>query len=234
MIEAIRKSATERGITRLCHFTPSRNLAHIIANQQGVLASRHLESDERAIFNPTDVNRYDGFPDHVCCSIQYPNAWYFKRARGNERLFQDWVILLIKPDHLWMDGAKFCPRNAAAHMGRDVAEGPGMFEKLFAANVDGAQGRTYSRGPSHPTWLPTDEQAEVLIPDRIALADVLGVAAMSRSQGKTEIARLRQLNQRVPPFLIAPHFYNPQMLSNTLRTGGMPAEILLYKGDTYA
>ena len=137
---SIRGSAARRGITRLCHFTPSRNLGHIAAGLQGILASRHLGDDEKATFNPTDLERLDGYPDHVCCSIQYPNAWYFRTARGQEPLFQEWVVLLIDPFYLWRTGTKFSPRNAAAMHGRLVGEGVHAFEALFAETVQGAGG----------------------------------------------------------------------------------------------
>ena len=122
-MNGIRERANRRGVTRLCHFTPSRNLAHIASDTRGILASRHLKGDEAAIFNPTDKARLDGHTGHVCCSIQYPNAWYFRRARENERLFPDWVVLLIDARYLWQAGTKFCPRNAAAGHGRVVHEG---------------------------------------------------------------------------------------------------------------
>ena len=60
MIEAIRRDAERRGTTRLCHFTPSRNLQHIAANRAGILATGQLTNDERATFNPTDLLRLDG------------------------------------------------------------------------------------------------------------------------------------------------------------------------------
>ena len=85
----VRADAMQRGITRLCHFTPSRNLSHIAEDRTGILSAKHLLEAEKTIFNPTDLERLDGYPDHVCCSIQYPNAWYFKKARSRERLFQD-------------------------------------------------------------------------------------------------------------------------------------------------
>ncbi len=41
MIADIRASAHVRGITRLCHFTPSRNLMHIATDPNGLLVSRN-------------------------------------------------------------------------------------------------------------------------------------------------------------------------------------------------
>ncbi len=222
MIASIQASAVRRGITRLCHFTPSRNLGYIAEDRVGILASKHLGEDEQAVFNPTDSERLDGYPDHVCCSIQYPNAWYFKKARGRERLFRDWIILLIKPHYLWYAGAKFCPRNAAAEHGRRVDEGVEAFEALFAEIVEGTH--MYRRDLRQPAFLPTDEQAEVLIPDRIRRQDVIGIAVRDDAQAKREVARLKLLGLSLPPIVIVPDFFNPKKLSQLLRAGRVPVE----------
>jgi hypothetical protein len=233
VIKAIRDIVMQRRITRLCHFTPSRNLVHIATDPQGILASVHLKENEKAIFNPTDVTRLDGYPDHVSCSIQYPNAWYFRKARDKDHLFRDWVVLLIKPHHLWMSETKFCARNASANLGGDVCEGLKGFMALFAENVVGAYGQTFTRSLSHPSWLPTDEQAEVLIPDRVEREDVLGIVVLDESQAKREIVRLRQLNERVPRIVVAPTFYDAKELSKVIRSGTIPTEREYYPGDEH-
>ena len=224
VIESIEAEAAKRGITRLCHFTPSRNLGHIVSDPQGLLASRHLEEDEKAVFNPTDSARLDGYPDHLCCSIQYPNAWYFRKARENESLFRDWVVVFIKGRYLWQEGTKFCPRNAAANYGRGVGEGRAAFAALFAQSVAGS-GRTYERGPNHPAFLPTDEQAEVLIRDAVAHEDVMGIAVRDHAQAKREVARLTIQGLTPPRMVAVPEFYSPGRLSTLLRGGRVPAEI---------
>lgn len=215
----IQAEAARRGITRLCHFTPSRNLSHIAADKEGVLASRHLRENEKGIFNPTDVNRMDGYPDHVCCSVQYPNAWYFRTARSREHLFLDWVVLFIKPDYLWRSGTKFSPRNAAAESGELVREGYEAFLALFAGRVG-----NFSRGPDHPDFLPTDEQAEVLIPDRIRRQDIIAVAVCDDAQARREDSRLGLFGLKLAPFVIVGEFYDPRRLSRLLRSGRVPRE----------
>ncbi len=222
IISAIRSEAEGRGITRLCHFTPSRNLAHIASDPRGLLASHHLKADEKTVFNPTDVERLDGYTGHLCCSIQYPNAWYFRTARKKEMLFPDWVVVFIKSHYLWRTGTKFCPRNAAAGYGRSVDEGSAAFRGLFAQSVEG--NRTYLRGPHHPAFLPTDEQAEVLVPDVIRHDDVIGVAVRDQAQVKQEALRLKISGGKVPRFFVVPEFYSPSWLSSLLRTGRTPAE----------
>lgn len=229
MIESIKIAAERRGITRLCHLTPSRNLVHIAEGRQGILASEHLKSDAKSVFNPTDSKRFDGHPGHVCCSIQYPNAWYFKKAREGETLFLDWVVLLIKSHYLWRSGVKFCPRNAAAGSGKYVQEGERAFNSLFEETVEGS--RTFTRGPRHPVFLPTDQQAEVLIPDRVEWPDVLGIVVYDEAQASREAARLEMLQVGCPPILIVPEFFCPQRLRSILLSGRTPEECEFRKGD---
>ena len=232
MNASIRAKVMTRGISRLCHFTPSRNLMHIATDPNGILSTARLRQDEKAILNPTDLARYDGLPNYVCCSIQYPNTWYFKKARNNsDTLFADWVVVLIKPDHLWATGTKFCERNAAANRGSGVAEGEDAFDAMFKERVVGAYSKVFVRTGTHPTWLTTDDQAEVLIPDRVAREDILGVAVADLAQAKREHARLTQLEVNVPPLVIAPDFFRePRWLSTQLRSGQPPTETIYVPG----
>ena len=195
------------------------------ADQTGVLPAKRLQMDERQVFNPTDRERLDGFPDHVSCSIQYPNAWYFRKARLKDQLFRDWVVLLIRPHYLWHHGTKFCPRNAAAGGGEDVAAGLAAFESLYAPAVRGAKGNTYRRLLLHPSWLPTDEQAEVLIPDLVRHDDLLGVAVADEAQGRCEAGRLAYLGIEPPPIYVAPG------LLRSLRIEHQPSERWYPRGN---
>lgn len=225
----IKAEVERRGITRLCHFTPSRNLGQILSGTFGVLATRNLEKDERHIFAPTDLQRLDRHKDHISCSIEYPNAWYFDKARAREILFRDWVILFIDPKYLWKDGTRFCARNAAASFGREVRSGHLAFEGLFASRVTGAYGKDYVRTARTPDFCPTDEQAEVLIPDMISLEDILGLAVYSVEQARNEIVRLLYLQipearVRELRIVIAPDLYDKHKLSRLLKLGQRPEE----------
>jgi hypothetical protein len=82
MNAAIKKKVRQRGVTRLCHFTPSRNLIHIASGVTGILATKKLEAEERKLYTPTDLLRFDGHAGFISCSLEYPNAWYFDKARG--------------------------------------------------------------------------------------------------------------------------------------------------------
>ena len=198
----------------------------------GILATRQLQADERALYNPTDLSRYDGHEDHICCSVEYPNAWYFDRAKGNELLFSDWVVLLIDARYLWEDGTRFCPRNAAAGFGRGVGVGAEAYRSMYAGVVPGAYGRTFLRCASHLQCSPTDDQAEVLIPDRVALEHLTGVVVSSESQARNELARFRLsgLDPRGIPLIVAPTFYDKQNLSSCIRRGERPQEVVFDPG----
>ena len=226
MIASIKKEVLRRGITRLCHFTPSRNLAHIASGKEGILATKRLERDERGIFTKTDLERFDGYTDHICCSIEYPNAWYFEKARSKDPLFKDWVVLFIDPKYLWLSGTHFCPRNAAANYGRSVLNGESGFLALFADSISGAGGRTFHRSSAHLLCCPTDDQAEVLIPDRIAKSDILAIGVKTETQAKNETARLRLLNllEDSFQFVIATDLFNKRVLSQLIRSGKRPKE----------
>lgn len=226
MIDAIRREAERRGITRLCHFTPSRNLVHIVGGPTGILATGHLNADERIVYTPTDLQRLDGYPDYISCSIEYPNSWYLDTARSQDVLFKDWVVLLIHPRFLWMPGTLFCEHNAAGNRGRDVRGGQAAFSALFADSVVGSKSRTFTRSAKHLVCWPTDDQAEVLVPDRIDPSDILGIVVSNETQAKNEAVRFSYLGVLPDrfPIIICPTFYNKRHLSNALRSGRRPTE----------
>ncbi len=231
----IKAEVERRRITRLCHFTPSRNLGQILAGNMGILATKKLREDERNVYAPTDLERLDGHLDHISCTIEYPNVWYFEKARAKEILFRDWVVLFIDPKYLWHDGTRFCPRNAAASFGREVARGEEGFKKLFAPQSLGAYGRLYARTGRRLDCCPTDEQAEVLVPDTISVKDILGIAVRDEEQARNELVRLTLLG--IPKattnalrIFVAPALFDKYKLSAMLGNGERPEERLFEAG----
>ncbi len=231
MNASIKAEAQRRGISRLCHFTPSRNLGQILMGNLGILATKKLQADERSVYAPTDLQRLDGFVDHISCTIEYPNAWYFDKARAKEILFRDWVILFIDHKYLWLKGTRFCPRNAAAAFGHEVAAGEGAFRSLFADSSVGAYRKSYVRTPQRPACCPTDEQAEVLVPDTISLTDILAIAVQSEAQARNELVRIQLLQvplqaEKALRFVVAPDLFDKYRLSAGLKVGRRPEEKL--------
>lgn len=228
MSESIEAEVHARGITRLCHFTQARNLVHIASHKDGVKSSNALRDDQAACFTATDTKRIDGYTDHICCSIEYPNAWYLHKVDANEPLFKDWVILFIAPHYIWDSDSRYCPRNAAAGRGGHVVTSLSGFKSLFVPSIAGAYGKKNIRGPKHLDCSPTDDQAEVLVKTNIILDDIIGVAVRDESQAKNENVRLRLAGIETNPFrfFIVPELFNRYALSASIRAGNRPTELL--------
>lgn len=226
MINAIKIETERRGITRLFHFTPSRNLVHILTGEAGILATKNLTENERSVFTQTDLQRFDRHEGYICCTIEYPNAWYFDYAKSKDNLFKDWVVLFIDPKYLWLRGTRFCQRNAASGSGGNVSEGEQAFFSMFAPSVSGAGGQNFTRWSTHLTCCPTDNQAEVLIPDQIGIFDILSIAVPQESQAKNEAVRLSIMGVAEDrfKFVIAPEIFKKYDLSNLIRSGKRPKE----------
>jgi hypothetical protein len=223
---SIEEQARQRQITRLCHLTPARNLLHIVC-EEALRSTKELSADERAAFEPQDLERLDGHPGHICCSIEYPNIWYLRSRRRVatplQKLFPDWVCLLIDPSYLWTAGTLMCHRNAAASHGAYVASGLAAFDALFADPV------ISSRGPigrdDKPDSCPTDDQAEVLIPRRIPLEHANCVVVADDAQARKVYAGLELVGAPIHKlsWMLAPDLFNVS-LSNILRAGQIPLE----------
>ncbi|MFC8170934.1 DarT ssDNA thymidine ADP-ribosyltransferase family protein [Streptomyces sp. NPDC057325] len=215
--------AQRRGITRLCHFTKSANLAHILATGEIRDAASLRMSVEG--FRPTDEVRLDGHPDHINCSLEYPNTWYLHKASQDDPHFRDWVVLDLDINLLGREGAKFCPFNAARNSGAGIRSGITAFTGMFSPSVVGNAARV--RGALHPTWWPTDDQAEVLLPGVIPLSQVRGIIVKSNDQAELEFYRLTQhldMGAVLPPIVIAPMLFDKFGLSKSVRNGRRPVE----------
>lgn len=223
----VRELAGQRGIARLCHLTPYRNLLQI-AQGDGLRSVADLSSDERAAFDPQDLERLDGYPDHISCSIQYPNVWYLRSRQRNatplQRLFPDWVCVLVDPAHLWREGTLMCHRNAAAAYGAYVRTGAEGFAAMYADPVNGSRGPITRAGK--PCSCPTDDQAEVLVPKAIPFADASHVVVADEAQAQRVYVGLDVVGAPVGRlrWSIAPEFFEIS-LSTMLRSGNLPTEL---------
>lgn len=177
-----------RGISRITHFTNSRNLPKILSS--GAILSADDLIERRIDHAVTDPQRFDGHRGHICCNIEYPNMYYFRQAsvRPNHVNFSDWIVLLLAPEVAAADGVLFSPGNAARGSGRFLASGLEAFAAQYAESVNG-----FVRGPRHFPSSPTDIQAEVLIPGPIPLSEVRGIVVADDETLKREFVRLEQL-----------------------------------------
>ena len=226
-INDIRAEASERQISRLAHFTPLRNLVHIATDDEGLRSTLALEADERAAFNQQDLERLDGYPDHISCAIEFPNAYYFRKkrrdARGVSRIFPRWVCLLIEPHHLWQETTLLFHITrpggvASTSPPGSSTSGPCSLPRSRRRRQPGkgsaSRGRAL-RMPRPRCWAHR----------RIPLADIKAIGVEDSGQAADTFEVLKQLNAPVEsiPFIVCPDFYKPTGPRSALPLAGCPS-----------
>ena len=213
-MNGVQLECRKRNIKRVCHFTQSRNLAHIFGDYIGVLSTKTLKESNYP-HNPTDQGRYDGCDHLISCSIEYPNPFYFDTARRREPLFEDWVVLIMDEGLIWQSGTQYCPCNASTERGTHITSN---FLSLF---LSPSQGSKRSRKPNHFVSSPTDIQAEVLIPEPIRLEKINAIAVESEEQAKREILRIKlqgiPFNKKI--YIVPDFFKGGKKLANMIQHG---------------
>ncbi|MEV6567782.1 DarT ssDNA thymidine ADP-ribosyltransferase family protein [Streptomyces kronopolitis] len=212
--------AQARGITRLCHFTKSANLSHILDTRQ-IRPVAALQKGASA-YRPADTQRLDGALECTFLSLEYPNTWYLAQAASRDQYFQDWVVLTLDVELLATPGARFCPYNSARDRSASARPGADGFNALFAPTVTGKV--TLRRQNGHPSWWPTDDQAEIQIPGTIPLSAVRSVIVREETQAELEYFRHAQfgMSALLPPLVVAPVLFDKYALSNSVRSGKRP------------
>lgn len=210
---------TDRGVTRLCHFTKFQSLTHIIHSPDGILASESIRQDTK---NVTDTVRYDGELDYVCCSVQYPNSWFLKNAmqKNTDKIFKDWVVLYLDLSILKYKRAKFCPCNASKAYGAHIEGRMENIDSIFEASVPTF---SYPRSPEMLASCPTDGQAEILIKDNIPREYIIGIAVGNEEVAKRIYGMLKMYGIEQIPLYIAPDVVTPNW-SNMIKNGRRPSE----------
>ncbi len=206
-------------LARLAHFTPAKNLPHII--RDGMLrSSKDLADHAPEYFQPTDRERFDQQPDKLCCSFHFPNPYYLKiaRAKSEFKNYPDWVCFLLGIDLVHRLGALFSTCNAAKGSGAHLEAGP---DALSACFDDSVQPSGTTRGSSHHPLAATDLQAEALIPGPVDLSQVQGIVVPSDEAASEEVGRLETLGLEPfeGPWIIAPDLFSRSGLRNLILGG---------------
>jgi hypothetical protein len=221
--ERIVRHIGERGITRVCHFTPFRNILQIVSSGN-ILSAARLQAEHPDVFNPTDELRLDGKPGHISCSIEYPNVFYLQVVEKKQYVFVDHAVVMTKPIVLARSTTEYCPRNSASMVGTKA--GLAGFQSVFAQTVRGSGG-TYARESGHPLWLPTDLQAEVHVESEIPIDLVTGVVVKDKTRAKRLLAQLRIAQLELPvPLYVAPDLFRAQPIVNMRGGAARPVERL--------
>ncbi|WP_414055785.1 DarT ssDNA thymidine ADP-ribosyltransferase family protein [Macrococcus equi] len=216
----------ERNITRLCHFTKTKNLPFILGNgvytSNGIVANNFIS--DSSYLEKIDSQRLDKHEDYVCTSIQYPNPYYFSNAsqRNMTNVFNEWSILMISPEII-NETSKFSPVNAAKKSGALIESGFEAFANIFN-NLDPLISRySYERTLFHPNNLPTDLQAEVLIFKKIDIKYISDIIFSSKTAAEFELMRLKlcgidlnQINIKYAPDLFLKDKLIERVRNNTI------------------
>ena len=220
-------TASSLAFSRLVHFTPARNLSHVF--RDGLLrSSKELAEAAPEQFSPTDKERFDSNPDHLCCSFEYPNAYYRDIAgKKSEHInYPNWVIFTLNKDLVLRAGALFSGCNAARSNGYYLKPGAKALADCWA---DPSIPAGRQRSSSHLATTPTDLQAEVLIPGPIPLSEVTAIIVASVEVGVEQQAILRRINidPEQIPWKVAPVLFNKYELTGAIQSGIVPVEIPL-------
>lgn len=207
-----------RKATRLCHFTKVKCLVQILTSEDGILATDFINSDVK---QPNDMGRYDNATDYVCCSLQYPNGWYWGKARerDSDKIFKEWCVLTINLNILKNAKFCFCPCNSAINSGKFIRSDSENISSIFdVPNV-----KIKYRPPNMLDCCPTDDQAELLIYKNIPLQFVNGIIVGDGECANNISAILKTINKDLPVF-VSPDVCNTNW-SKLVRNGQIPQEV---------
>ena len=168
-------------VTRIVHLTPASNLWGIFTDDN-IRTSEDLAANADS-YSFTDDKRLDQRRTHTCCSFEYPNAYYQRKARTKTPLinYPDWVCLILNRELAKRRRVLFAPCNAATSSGAYLAEGG---QAMLACWEKPSIPHGFRRRQSHHPAVPTDLQAEVLIPGAVDLSECSAIVAPTEGQAR--------------------------------------------------
>lgn len=214
-----------RYVSRLCHFTKLKDLTHILLSDRGIVASTAIRLDVK---DQKDPERYDGELEYICCSIEYPNSWYLRKAqqRDNDPVFREWVTVYIDLGILEQRDFKFCPCNAATKCGTHILNDENQLSIMYESPSIYGRDRT----PKMLRCCPTDDQAEILIKDSIPYCFFSGISVSDEEIASRVYAMIKTYGKPNIPIYIAPDVLNTNW-SNMIRRGIRPSETLFFNKE---
>jgi hypothetical protein len=180
-------------------------------------SSKDLAENAPNQFSPTDKARYDDHPDHLCCSFEYPNAYYQDTASKKVEYanYPAWVCLILDLALTLRPGTLFSACNAALSSGAHLNEGGQALLDCWASPTAPAK---VHRRPNHNPAVPTDLQTEVLIPGPIPLSAVSAIVTSGPEQARELFGFLhrQKLNPSQVEWRSAPLFYSKYELRDAI------------------
>ena len=212
---------SQRNITELVHFTPTKNLYSIL--EQGEIMSRqrleNLDIEQFDILDYiqfTDKVRYDD-KNYINLSLSGPNTFLFKKFR--EKTKDDptiiWCVLKINPKYIYKEDTLFSVTNAASNAAKRQYGIGGSIEKfnelfLPELNLNTFYGIRKIKRNNIKDKFPTDIQAEILVKDSINANDIFNVCFLDENDLAMTKAALSEFNN--DNFIVEPEIFNPNRL----------------------
>jgi hypothetical protein len=201
----VQRIVRRRQIREIVHFTPSKALLGILA--VGAALSRVRISDEEILTYIAQVNTNrvldPGYEDYVNLSISSINSAFFDVSASRWHPTADWALLAFDPVILEHEGVQFCSTNNGYPACRR-ARGHDGLEAVFASTVAGKYGRQVLRKADIPDNLTTDEQAEVLYPERLSTEYLRTIYVRSPEFSDQVHAHMAVVNHPGVEVLVAP------------------------------
>ena len=183
----------KRGVQHLVHFTTTFNLFGMF-QAGGVLSRKWLEtsdvdtSDILDFVQFADEVRYDD-TSYINFSIEECNHWLFNAFQQKTKGEPDvhWCVLKLGAAIMMKPGVLFSRTNAAnSHNKRTggIRSGVAGFEALFTTDMEvrsSRSNRLLKRHGLSPNQ-PTDEQAEVLIQDKVELESIRQICFLNKEE----------------------------------------------------
>lgn len=226
MNKEILEEMNKRGVSRLCHFTKSKNIPQILNNFEGVLSTDAIPRYYREV---NDEYRFDGKKNYICCSIEYPNVYYLDRIKDNDKLFNEWVIICIDPKIVLECDVLFSKVNAATESGKYIMSGIDGLKSIYSEEIITSK-RSIIRSYDLPISCATDIQAEVMILEKIDKKYIKELIVSNEQQARMEYIRMNLLGiEQELKIKVCGGLFKRE-LGNHLNKGRIPEEIE-YNGD---
>ena len=210
IMNGIRERANRRGITRLCHFTPSRNLAHIAQRSQRTsrLSSSARRRDRR--LQPDRQEASGRLPEPCVLLDSVSQCMVLPEGAGQrEAVSRIGSFSLIDARHLWQAGTKIL----SAKRGGRVRATRARWRRCLRGPFRRARWQGLVRtAVARSTRISCRRMSrlKILIPDRILPAGRdEGVVVRDDDQAAREASRLRLQDLSVPRMMIVPEFFEP-------------------------
>lgn len=167
---SVSERARERGVTEVLHYTSYKGVQGSIM-KAAILSRLQIENDEDVayIFSGVWPVRAPAWVDYISLSISRINADLYDKSRAR---YPDWWwgVMSFSPEILDHEGVWFATTNNVYEAALERGQGVDGFEALFQERVPwGYYGAVSTRRGGHPDHWPTNRQAEVLYPTKLAL-----------------------------------------------------------------